>query len=714
MTVENVANTAPNTAPTTRVRKAKGGAGPQSLLLTSEQRNNLDRQRTIIAHCHASLSPRTDPCFIGIRARSKTRGTDVDTGAVGERPTMIAMRDLVGSANTIEVVSAQEEIDFLLGMRPTSWRALSPEEAAQPNTLLVLPHQIRAVKPREAKRLLGADAFNALPKQDEYMLVPASYEGFRPDLGDELLIPNGGLGDMIAMAGYGAAKGLGCPNTVRRCTPAFLKAQRELAGEGAAPTKKRGRPSSAVKDEDHLLLAGLLEETDLRPHLPPMTERDMNLLAVVAAFRHWEELQLARKIAEQHYHVRRGIKAYMWATDGLHATDIQAVHEDALPAHVVAAQSAEADAKKELDTLLQKVDFHREVLSQHPQVGPSLAARVITAIGGIERFVKNGYDPRREKAKLGPEIHARLVSLGLRHPEGGANKAAFNEALQVKREDLLAANNGELSDLTHMRSHMYYDERHPRCGQINTFHVLNVLVFKWSREADAKKTQLAQETLALMKRYNRFKRETALMEEGEVTLQELQMRRTVAAVQKFCGVFVDADGRFPQHRRGQLGGWNPIARQAMYLFGGQANKDCSLKDMTFGPLRQALALLRFEYHRRHPEQVETKRDGRKFVRFTPKGTLRASSWKFAALFIDWIVRSWIAFNAGQRPIPYFFEKINADGDASYPPEMLKIIFSMKWGPDHLTWTKGQPIPPPVNKAVDEDGEEEAETPTDAN
>lgn len=694
---------------------------------------------------------RTIPEFIGVRARIKTPQGDVP------RPTMVAFRSLDGIVRDFALETPQDEMDFAAAVFPTAWRVMTEDEIrrfadfvtggneAEPPPFL--PWHIKQdVKRSEAKTLLTAEDFKALPaKQKSFTLVPTDFDGFMPTIGDRMLIPHGGEGNYLAAAAYrmippGAREEL--KGAVVRVTTAFLKQQRDLAtvaetqalvatsetteNSSSAP-KKRGRkpkvvkatPMSAMerKENDHRLLANLLERTDLETYLQVMTPSDLLLIETIASFKAWQLSQEDRKKAEQHAAIGDKDRAYFLVGYGDPLVNIEAVTGDTSSESLDALNRAEEKAKKVLEERLMQLPVYRDILKMFPGIGPSIGARIIVSIGDINRFRKDDWSPEAEIADLATQIGEQFIKLGIKESIDGLTTAsALAEAQSVALESLEPN-----SDLYHHRLHLVYPADAPKkAGQVQTYRLLHVLADKWNKETNTIKADLANETIILLKRKHRL--ETDLKKLG---VEEVRMRKMVAAVQKYLGVFVnvwkrDAEGNrvgmlrhqdwhFGRRQRGVVGGWDPKGRQAFWLIGGQALKDCNRKEGTFGPLRTALSYMLFEYTRRHPEVVTLEGAGKARTKFGPGYRLRAASWQFAGQIIDWLVRSWMELieTGTCKREPFIFGLIRQT-EEKYPANILERAREIKTvTAADIAWQVGDPPPPDPDPNTDNDEDEES-------
>ncbi len=139
---------------------------------------------------------------------------------------------------------------------------------------------------------------------------------------------------------------------------------------------------------------------------------------------------------------------------------------------------------------------------------------------------------------------------------------------------------------------------------------------------------------------------------GEVTAAKLiaaiggDVRRFKSAAQlkKFCGVHIMDDGQFPRKRAGELAGWNPQARQALYLLADQFSM--WRPDSTWG---KVFLGYKAKLREKHPnvecstcniswddckEQKSHKR------RYNDGHIHKMAKWRTLTKFVEWLYREW--------------------------------------------------------------------------
>jgi len=166
---------------------------------------------------------------------------------------------------------------------------------------------------------------------------------------------------------------------------------------------------------------------------------------------------------------------------------------------------------KNLDRAIQQTAVWQHIFDKVKGIGPALAGRLISAIGGIERFLVEPEQTRMD------ELYAKSV--------------------QLERE-------ANLSDLKHFVE--------PGATPFDTLR----RVASWCAH-NGRPNQAAQLEHAVECHQERSK------------LRQKARKATQAKLKKFCGVAVMPDGRFPRRRAGQVANWHPDAR---HLFSDQVNR----------------------------------------------------------------------------------------------------------------------------------------------
>ena len=113
-------------------------------------------------------------------------------------------------------------------------------------------------------------------------------------------------------------------------------------------------------------------------------------------------------------------------------------------------------------------------------------------------------------------------------------------------------------------------------------------------------------------------------------IQDIRRFDTKWKLRKFCGTFCLPDGRFPRWRKGEGSGWNPDARQALFLLGDQFNRR---PDSEWGA---KLLENKVYYRTRHPEEIPI--GGKK--KYTKAHIHRMALWKTLGEFVEWLFAAW--------------------------------------------------------------------------
>jgi hypothetical protein len=115
---------------------------------------------------------------------------------------------------------------------------------------------------------------------------------------------------------------------------------------------------------------------------------------------------------------------------------------------------------------------------------------------------------------------------------------------------------------------------------------------------------------------------------------DIRRFETCPKFKAFCGVHVLSDGRFPRRRQGELANWHPDLRQALFLFGDQANRR---PDSVWGKkLREYKVKLRAK----HPEVVVGE-GGKK--KYTDGHIHKMALWRTRTKFAEYLYERWKRF-----------------------------------------------------------------------
>lgn len=635
-------------------------------------------------------------------------------------------------------------------------------------SLPVLDRHIVEIKRGEAKKRFGEEALAAFPAdQKTLFLLPTLFDGFQPLVGDRMLIPYGGEGDYFAVASFATIpedKHETHKSAVVRCTPGTLKQTRERAIEaGAVPAGKK----TDLKDADHILLAQLLANPGDAP-LQAMTHELRVLTELRAACQAWLRAQEWRKKLIQFAQRQAKNLAYLRAGLDQPLVDMEAIIGESLHTPAIDAIIAQEEtAKKRMAECLAEIPFAAKLLDV-PQVGASIAGSMLSALNNLERFRKDEYDPHAEIAKLVERIGQNFIRLGFKetvggptlpsvlteveaisldslpeksdlwhmrrhlvYPQGDAKAGQVRTwnclhllvdkwekevaAFQARSPDVVVLEEVSRSSLHDAEPTLKKRGRPPK-KRVVMFDSANTEADPSERKKIEQRIELAQWTIILLKRKHRL--EGDLRKYG---VEEMRVRKMVGAVQKFMGVFVVTSTttptgermplppdqwHFARRERGVIGGFNPLARQAAFNLFTQSMRDANSKKGFFGPMRKGLALVWLAYKKRHPKVERIMRGNTPFDKYTPKGCLDAARWQFLAGFIDWMVRAYLAFTAGQAIPEHFHIGIIRKAEVYYAeaPGVLRRAFAFQSTPEDLAWKLGDPPPPDPVLTTNEDDE----------
>ncbi len=277
--------------------------------------------------------------YIGIRHRIKaTKDGD-------PRPTAVSIQLPDGSLGGYDLASEQDELDWLLGTFPVSWRKVVPGE------------DLSAFPEWHIQR----DA-----KTDEPLKVPAAYDGFRK--GDRVGMVLGGSGDYLAYALAARADSVGA--TIRRIAPFKLEAAR----------------GTAKKDEDAALIARLVsDEPNLFEEAKPLGK---SISRLRVSYRLWQDAMKARIAAGNRF-----CSAFIGQTfldAGAMALNVslakRLTEAKASGPGILALEKEESQKLGRVKKDLAECQIWTDLFEPIPGVGPSIAARIIAGVITITRF----------------------------------------------------------------------------------------------------------------------------------------------------------------------------------------------------------------------------------------------------------------------------------------------------------------------------------------
>ncbi|MBF8280524.1 MAG: hypothetical protein HW383_297 [Candidatus Magasanikbacteria bacterium] len=308
--------------------------------------------------------------FIGIRHRVK-KLSDGDSS-----PTQVCVI-VDGTVRTYDLDTETDELDWVLGYYPTSWRlAVNGEDDALLNELKNGRHRhhlrFRKVKKNEdAAKLSNTHVVKELDGKPHVLEIPASYDGFKPD--DVVGMALGGSGDRLAFALSRRAEELSGQTAVMRIRSAKLKAWRE-------DHFKR------EKDEDAKTLAELVRDNEA--DFFPTTGRDRVQIRLVETWRNRVDAMKARIGGEQRLRSRL-IGLIFCSEEGKYPEgEIEVAYEKARANdHIIQALIKEEAARnREIEKILRDLPVYEQIFKPVRGIGPMIAARLIVAIGDIRRF----------------------------------------------------------------------------------------------------------------------------------------------------------------------------------------------------------------------------------------------------------------------------------------------------------------------------------------
>lgn len=290
--------------------------------------------------------------IIGIRHRWKDLAGSEDGdegGKLEEKPTLVT----VSSGDTLKhykLETETDELDFLLGKFPTSWRALGDGE---PTGDFFARHII-------IEKKKGAPTGRTL--------VPESYEGFRTN--DVVLMTLGGSGDRFAYAL--SRHGEEISAEIFRIEPGELKRARDVV--------------SGKKEDDPKLLIELYGNSRTLFHYCGPRDRDQ--IKVAEALQARQAAQDARKATAQRLR-QRLVGGIFLSDEGKYPEGkIEDVYDEVAANSVIlkAIMAEESRCDRELKAVVTPLRVYQEVFEPIEGCGHALAARIIASVGDIRRF----------------------------------------------------------------------------------------------------------------------------------------------------------------------------------------------------------------------------------------------------------------------------------------------------------------------------------------
>ncbi|MBI4437563.1 hypothetical protein HY631_01290 [Candidatus Uhrbacteria bacterium] len=295
--------------------------------------------------------------FIGVRHRVKK------TKEGEARPTQMTVID-GGREDTYELEDDNAELDWVRGRFPIAWRDIAPEDS-------LADFNPRHVKWRTVKKTEDVEKLNQVHLREQdgktqvATKVPITFDGLQR--GDVVGMSLGGSGDRLAFAL--SKQGERVSAKVLRLPPFELK--RERHGE---------------KDEDAKLLAQLARDKPSLFHEVTVNTRRIIWVRECQALR--IDAMKGRIACEQRLH-RALVGQVLCAEQDFAELDIERAFNEfkANDRIYLALQEEEAARFKELDRAVKNTQVWQHILEDVSGIGPALAGRLISAIGGIERFM---------------------------------------------------------------------------------------------------------------------------------------------------------------------------------------------------------------------------------------------------------------------------------------------------------------------------------------
>jgi hypothetical protein len=324
--------------------------------------------------------------IIGIRHRVKKT-------AEGEaRPTQVVILEN-GKVTNLDLETETDELDFVLGRFPTSFRKVEKDEDISSTP----KHHVKLRKLKDDEKL---EEFHAsqITKVGKVMEVadkiPATHEGLQSS--DKVAMMLGGSGDNLAFAL--ARRGQEIQSTVNRIPPFAFKLAREKAS-----------------DEDAQLLTNMLSQSPSSFY--EVGPRDLNLIWLRECLRSRVDAMKARIACEQRLR-QHLIGAIFCSPEGKFPEgDIEKQFDDAKANDKIsiALSSEEGKRERELVKACEALDIYTELFKPIVGLGPMIASRIIGAVIDIRRF--------ETKAKLRAFCGVHLLGDG-RFPRRRNNEVA--------------------------------------------------------------------------------------------------------------------------------------------------------------------------------------------------------------------------------------------------------------------------------------------------
>lgn len=324
--------------------------------------------------------------IIGIRHRVKKT-------AEGEaRPTQVAILEN-GKIVNLELETETDELDFVLGRFPASFRKVDNEE----DISKVVSHHVkyRKLKEDEKQENFHISQIRKEGKVTEVAVqIPATHEGLKQ--GDKVAMILGGSGDNLAFALTRRGQEIG--SSVHRIPPFAFKGVREKAS-----------------DEDAQILANMLSQSPSSFY--EVGPRDMSLIWLRECLRSRVDAMKARIACDQRLR-QHMIGAIFCSPEGKFPEgDIEKQFDKTKASDKIslALSSEEGKRERELVKACEALDIYTELFKPVVGLGPMIASRIISAVIDIRRF--------ETKAKLRAFCGVHLLGDG-RFPRRRNNEIA--------------------------------------------------------------------------------------------------------------------------------------------------------------------------------------------------------------------------------------------------------------------------------------------------
>ena len=292
--------------------------------------------------------------------------------AEGEaRPTTVLIVNPDGMTTSFELATDDDELDFVRGIFPLTWRKLSDDESVEG----VPEYRIKWKKVKKGETYPE----NLVRKVDGDLMVadkvPETLGGLMA--GDTVLMILGGMGDRFAYALSRSGERMNPPATVLRTSANIFRTARDAA-EAEKPEAK--------EETNEAFLVRLYRSRPEAFYLT--TVRDRKLIALREAFRLRQEALNLRMGCE--LRLRQLINGFVFCSEegeypegGL---DMEFRTKRDSSEVWKTLHTAEAEANRQLETAVKNFDVYQEFLSKVKGIGPAIASRIIVSVGDIRRF----------------------------------------------------------------------------------------------------------------------------------------------------------------------------------------------------------------------------------------------------------------------------------------------------------------------------------------